>query len=222
MIDSTQVISGGTVFAVPVVLLGGLIAGLNPCCLAMYPAAAASCCATCNTVMPARKALTHSIMFIVGAAVATSFLGVVAALFGRVLGQFGSSFRYAVAVIPLIMGLHLLGWIQLPFHRISPKVLKPGFTSAFAAGFLLSMAITPCGTPVLAAVLSYVAYKGSFAFGALLLFAYGIGAGLPVVALGTISGNLALRLNGLGWSRWVDRVSGTILIASGLYLLWLA
>jgi cytochrome c biogenesis protein CcdA len=223
VIDPAHALATGNLLAIPAVLLGGLIAGMNPCCLAMYPAAAASCCATCNTTQaPTRNALYHSLVFIFGAAVATSLLGMGAALLGRVMGQFGSPFRYAVAAIPLLMGLHLLGWVRLPLHTIPVKVLQPGLVSAFATGFLLSLALSPCGTPVLAAVLSYVALKGSIVFGALLLFIYGIGAGVPVVILGTISGGFANRLTALGRQHWVDRISGLVLIAMGLYLLWLA
>ena len=222
MIDPAHAFANGSLLAVPAVLLGGLMAGFNPCCLAMYPAATASCCATCNTKTSAKNALNHSLMFVLGAAVATSLLGVGAAVLGRVMGQFGSPFRYAIAAIPLMIGLHLLGWFRLPLHAVPAKVLQPGLASAFATGFLLSLAISPCGTPVLAAVLSYVALKGSIAFGALLLFIYGVGAAAPVIVLGTVSGSFAHRLTAVGHQHWVDRVSGIILILMSLYLLWIA
>ena len=222
MIDLPYALSSGSLLAVPAVLLGGLIAGVNPCCLAMYPAAAASCCATCNTKAPARNAIHHSVMFVLGTAFATSLLGIAAALLGRVMGQFGSGFRYMIAAIPLVMGLHLLGWLRLPVHAIPTRVLQPGLASAFATGFVLSLAISPCGTPVLAAVLSYVAFKGSILFGALLLFIYGIGAGTPVVGLATISGGLAGKLAAIGRQHWLDRVSGIILVGFSLYLFWVA
>ncbi|WP_290997284.1 cytochrome c biogenesis protein CcdA [Hyphomicrobium sp.] len=41
---------------------------------------------------------------------------------------------------------------------------------AFGTGFLLSPVLGPCGTPILAAVLSYAAYQGQMLYGALLLF----------------------------------------------------
>lgn len=39
-----RALSAGGVLAFPIALLGGFIAALNPCCLALYPAAAATCC----------------------------------------------------------------------------------------------------------------------------------------------------------------------------------
>lgn len=38
-------LADGGFYAVPAALVGGLLTGLNPCCLPMYPAAAATCCA---------------------------------------------------------------------------------------------------------------------------------------------------------------------------------
>jgi cytochrome c biogenesis protein CcdA len=75
---------------------------------------------------------------------------------------------------------------------------------------------------LLAAVLSYVAFKGSMAFGALLLFFYGLGAGAPVIALGTVFATYSQRLALLGRRRWVDGISGVVLIVMSLYLLWIA
>ena len=42
----SQALSGGNIAALPLALVGGVIAGVNPCCLALYPAAAGACCGT--------------------------------------------------------------------------------------------------------------------------------------------------------------------------------
>ena len=39
-----KALSAGGILALPIALLGGLVSALNPCCLALYPAAAATCC----------------------------------------------------------------------------------------------------------------------------------------------------------------------------------
>jgi cytochrome c biogenesis protein CcdA len=38
-------LSGGSLVALPLVVVGGVVTGLNPCCLPLSPAAAATCCA---------------------------------------------------------------------------------------------------------------------------------------------------------------------------------
>ena len=211
--------SGGLV-AVPLALAGGVVAGLNPCCFPLYPAAAATCCAgRCDT--PA-AGVRNSGAFVAGIATATALLGVAAAVAGRALSGLGGWAPYLIAVVPIVMGLHLLGWVTIPLPSFSGTVRAGGILGAFATGLLLSLVIAPCGTPVLASVLSFAAYKQSLVYGAALLFAYGIGVGLPILLLGTAASELARRLDRLGWRVWVDRLSGAALVVMGFYLLWVA
>lgn len=226
---SFDVVSHGTVLAFPLVLLAGVVAGCNPCCVALYPAAAAMYCGTsatdacCGTsVVVKGSGLKSAIAFMFGIAAATTVLGIIAAMAGRVVGQLGSGFRYAIAAIPLIMGLHLLGWLRLPIGTLPQRAIRNGLTGEFGAGFLLSLALTPCGTPVLASVLSYVAYKASVVYGAILLFFYGVGSGLPAVLVGTTARKLTAKLERAGYGLWTERISGTALLILGLFLVWRA
>lgn len=129
-------------------------------------------------------------------------------------------FRYAIAFLPIVMGADRLGWIHLP--ALTPKVRGTGLTGAFGTGLLRSLILGPCGTPVLASVLSFAAYKQSIAFGGLLLFTYGIGNGFPVLPVGTASSAVLKRIQGGRLGSWIDPAIGALLIALGLYLLWLA
>src|SRR5215469_7038472 len=164
--DFASEISGalarGSVIALPLSFVGGLIAGLNPCCLALYPAAAASCCAgrDCGP----RRTFANAFGFLLGVAVAMAMLGLAVSFAGRITGL-GRAWRYLVAVVPLVMGLNLLGWINVRLDRLSRLSIRTG--SAFGMGFLLSLVIGPCGTPLLASVLSYAAYQGQTLYGTL-------------------------------------------------------
>lgn len=214
-----RALSAGGVLALPVALLGGFIAALNPCCLALYPAAAATCCGVRESA--ARRSLPNSTAFVVGMATAMALLGTVAAVAGRIVSG-GSWLRYAVAVVPLVMGMQVLGWLHLPLPTFSMSQSKLNVASAFGSGFLLSLVIAPCGTPVLASVLSYAALKGNAYFGALLLFVYGLGAGIPLLTAAILSSRFAQRLDLRGYREWVDRVTGVLLFGLGFYLLWIA
>lgn len=222
MMDVASEIGGalasGSMAALPLSLMGGVIAGLNPCCLALYPAAAASCCAArdCGS----RRTSANALAFLLGIAVAMALLGIAVSFAGRITGL-GSAGRYLVAIVPLVMGLNLLGWIHLPLDRLSRLPVRAG-GSAFGMGFLLSLVIGPCGTPLLASVLSYAAYQGQMFYGAILLFLYGLGVGTPLLLAGTAANGLARRLDGAGWKVWIDRATGIILLALGFYLLWIA
>jgi len=218
--------SHGILFAFPLSLLAGAVAALNPCCVAIYPSAAATWCGVdsaqgCSSVTGAsqRSTLMSSIAFVFGIAAANTVLGLCAALAGRFVGQLGVGFRYVVAMVPLMMGLHLIGWLRLPINSHT-KTMAAGWFGAFGVGFLLSVAITPCGTPILASMLSYVAYKRSLFAGGTLLFAYGIGFGIPAAVVATTAGRLLAKLKDVGYQEWAERIAGAALIGLAFWLLW--
>ena len=126
--------------------------------------------------------------------------------------------KYAIALLPILMGVYRLGWIRLPMSM--PKGFGPGLGGAFGTGLMLSLIIGPCGTPVLASVLSYAAYRQSFLYGGLLLFIYGIGTGMPVTLVGTAAGGVLKKLDCSRLGNWVDPIVGSLLILLGFYLLW--
>lgn len=212
-------LDAGSPVALPIALVGGLVMGLNPCCLALYPAAAASCCADSCHEPRERTPLSRAALFMLGTATATTILGVVAAVAGHVMTNLGGWVRYLVAVVPLVMGAHVLGILELPLPKGVANRKRRGLLGAYVTGLLLSLVIGPCGTPALAAILSYAAYKGSAVYGAILLFAYGIGNGLPLLVVGMTAGGLAAKLRDVKWLRWIERGSGAVLVGLGLYLI---
>ena len=211
----SRALTAGDMIVLPLALAGGLVAGMNPCCLALYPAAAGACCSVQGQVKI--QTVWNAAAFILGIAVAGAALGLLTVYIGRV-AAIGTTFKYAIAFLPILMGVYRLGWIRLPL-RI-PQTFRPGLGGAFGTGLLLSLIIGPCGTPVLASLLSFVAYKQSFIYGGLLLFLYGIGNGLPLMLVGTTAGGILKRLEGSRFAIWIDPAVGGLLILLGFYLLW--
>jgi len=215
-INLSQALSGGNLVALPLALAGGVLAGMNPCCLALYPAAAGACCSV-REQQTLRRSFGNAVAFVLGIAIAIAALGAIAAYVGRI-AEIGTPVKYAIAAIPIFMGLYRLGWVKLP--AFSPKPFQPGVGGAFGTGLLLSLIIGPCGTPVLASVLSYAAYKQSFVYGGLLLFLYGLGTGLPLVLVGTAAGGILKRFDCSRFGRLIDPMLGSSLLLLGFYLLW--
>jgi cytochrome c-type biogenesis protein len=211
----SEALAAGNIVALPLALLGGLVAGMNPCCLALYPAAAVACCSMQGQII--KRPLGNAVAFVLGIAVAVASLGVLSAYIGRV-AVMGTPFKYAIAFLPILMGVYRFGWIRLPL--ITPQVFHPGIGGAFGTGLLLSLIIGPCGTPLLVSVLSFAIYKQSFIYGGLLLFLYGIGNGLPVMLVGTAAGGVLKRLDCSRFGNWIDPIVGALLILLGFYLLW--
>jgi cytochrome c biogenesis protein CcdA len=205
--------------ALPLMLLRGLIAGLNPCCLALYPAAAATCCGVRG--QGTKQAFSAALAFTTGLALATSTLGMMAAWGGR-LFSVARPFRYAIAAVPLLMGLHLLGFLKLPLPDLASRMIRRRIGTAFSTGFLFSLVIGPCSTPVFASVLSCAAYGQNAAYGGVLLFVYGLGAGIPILLSGAAIGRFAQRLERAGFGAWINRAVGVSILLLGFYLFWIA
>ena len=72
-------------------------------------------------------------------------------------------------------------------------------------------------------ILTYVmAQQSGVGYGAALLFLYALGCGVPVVLAGSFAGALK-RLRQFGrWNERINQVSGALLVAVGLYFLWVA
>ncbi len=211
----------GSFVALPLAFIGGIIAGLNPCCLPIYPAAAGCCAALKKETV--RGNIGIATLFILGGSVVTTILGIVSGLAGVVFGRVGTWPFYIVSAVPIIFGLYLLKVIHFRLPTFSGFDMKAhGPIGAFFMGGLLGIVITPCATPILAGLLSYVATTGNPTWGGLLLFIYGIGIGIPIILVGTAFASVIARLSSEKSRRWADYISGALLIGVGLYLIWIA
>jgi cytochrome c-type biogenesis protein len=233
----TPFLSGGSLLALPLVVLGGLITAFNPCCLPMYPAVfgfiGGACCSKEGTTstecdQPATKPLTSiTLLFVLGIATATSIMGVLTAGLGWVFGRFDTTFLVLLAAVPLLMGLNLLGLLPLRLpvlhsarlHAIADERLKHKVT-AFGAGLAFSLAIAPCATPILLGILTLVAMQDDLIYGGVLMFFYGLGAGLPLLLIGHGFNRMQNLLNTPQRQQWLRRVTGMLLIGVSLYIIW--
>ncbi len=211
-------------FGFVLVFLGGLVTSLGPCNVATIPLIVGFVGGSVD--LSRRRAFSLSLAFALGLAVTFVLLGVSAALIGGLVGVAIRWWYYLVAVICFVIGLQMLGALQLQiptwFGRLRERVKIKGVPGAFALGLVSGLVASQCATPVLAAILTYVMLKGAIVYGAALLFVYALGRGVPVVLAGTFTGVLK-GLKSLGrWSEWIEKASGVVIIAVGLYFLWIA
>lgn len=213
---------GSFLFALPVALLAGVIAGLNPCCLPLYPAAAGCCTALRKETV--RGNLGTAVGFILGGSLVTMVLGVLSGLAGSVFGGLASWPVYIIALVPFVFGLHLLGVVSIPLPSLGGESRKTprGPVAAAIAGALFGLVITPCATPVLAGLLAYVASTGDPVVGGLLLFIYGLGIGIPIILIGTAAASMVARLSTERARRVAEYLTGIVLVGVSLYLVWIA
>ncbi len=231
-------LANGSLLALPLVIVGGLITAFNPCCLPMYPAIfgfmGRSCCCRISEceddAAPPPKHLPRiALIFVLGMATATALMGLLTAGLGWVFGRFHPLLQIALALVPLTMGLHLLGLITVKLPAWSIKGL-PDFgpqrfrhtTTAFAAGLAFSLAIAPCATPILLGILTLVAMQGDMLWGAILMFIYGLGTGIPLLLVGHGFERLQPYLSASRHLQWLRTISGLLLTGVGVYMVWLA
>jgi cytochrome c-type biogenesis protein len=206
------------------VFLGGLVTSLGPCNVATIPLIVGFVGGSAD--LSRRRSFSLSLAFALGLAVTFVLLGVAVALVGGMVGVAMRGWYYLVAVICFVIGLQMLGVLQLQiptwFGRLRERVVTiKGTPGAFALGLVSGLVASQCATPVLAAILTYVMLKGALVYGAALLFVYALGRGVPVVLAGTFTGALK-GLQSLGrWSEWIERASGVVIIVVGLYFLWI-
>ena len=97
-----------------------------------------------------------------------------------------------------------------------------GVFGALGLGTIMGLVGSHCGTPILLVILSFAMLEGNMVYGASLLFIYGLDRGVPLVLAGTFTGVVKNMGKIARWSKVMEKVAGSILIAIGLYYFWLA
>jgi cytochrome c biogenesis protein CcdA len=220
--DLQQILQHSPWLAVVAVFFGGITTALNPCVLAMVPLLMSVIAGNRETTT-VRRSLVFSLFFVLGLALTFTTLGLISGLMGRMFGDVGRFWKYAVAGVCLLMGLHLLGAIKWNMPVPSGiRVKKQGNIGAFLLGLLFGIVSTPCAVPILAVVLAYVVGEGNSVFGGLLLFVYALGHSGLVLIAGTSVGAAKGLLESKGLRKAhaiIQKVAGVLIIGIGLYFL---
>lgn len=207
------------------VFLGGIVTSIGPCNIAMIPLIVGYIGGSHD--LPRRKSFTISLVFTLGLAITFMLLGIIASLVGGLIGGSTRLWYYLVAAVCLVIGLQMLGiiHIEMPswFGGLREKVRTRGLLGALLLGLVSGLVSSQCATPVLAAILTYVmAQKTGMVYGAVLLFIYALGRGVPILLAGTFTGVLKTFRNLGKWAGWFEKASGVIIILVGFYFLWIA
>ena len=173
------------------------------------------------------RAFTLSLLFSVGILITIALIGVVTALAGRMLGDVGRWGNWFVAGIFFVVGLHLLDVIPLNFNAGQVGMKRKGLRAAFVLGLIFGVALGPCTFAYMAPMLAvtFQVAADQFAYGVLLLAAYGLGHCAVIVLAGT---STELVEKALHWNkdsagaRVLKKVCGLLVLLGGLWLLYTA
>ncbi|BCW99232.1 MAG: cytochrome c biogenesis protein [Armatimonadota bacterium] len=222
--DLSGLIASGSIFAYALVVAAGVVTSIGPCNMAMVPVIVAFVGGSSD--ISRGRAVALSAAFALGAAVTFTLLGVAAAVVGGLFGPHKSLLYYIVSAVCILLGLSMLGAIRLQLPGFSAQGAAArvgrGIPGAFLLGMVVGLAGSQCGTPALAAILSVAMAQGKIAYGAALLFAYGLGRGVPIIVAGASAGAVVASPRLASASAALERVAGVVLIGVGLFFWWRA
>ena len=227
MIDITnyftnQVSSGQfQLLFIGVSFLGGILASISPCSLAMLPVVIGYIGGYGDR--DNKKIFWQLLSFILGAAIVFSVIGVICALTGRVFISFaGDYFILIMASVLFALGLNLLGVLDLNFPTLISKIPQNSNNSKFLYPMLLgavfAIAGTPCSTPILAGIMSFAAISNSILLSILMLFAFALVQGVILFVAGMFTNIIKHFGDVVSVSEIMIKLSGGLLVFASLYM----
>lgn len=186
----------------------GLLLAFTPCSLPMIPIISSM---VVGSQAKPRRAFFLSLSYVVAMAGTYAIVGVAAAMAGANLQATLQSpwLLSAFAVLFLVLASSLFGLfeLQLPAFLVN-RLQSAGqgqsggsLPGAAMLGFLSALLVGPCMTAPLAGALLYIGQTGSAAYGAMVLFALGLGMGLPLLAIAVFGAQVLPRPGA-----WMERV----------------
>lgn len=126
--------------------LGGLVASISPCSLAMLPIIIGYV-GGYSKESPA-KTFLQMLFFVFGTAIVFSVIGIICAVTGKVFISFaGGYFGIFLAGIIMVMGLKLLGILDFELPVLIKEMPKNNSTNTFFYPILLGGVFALAGTP---------------------------------------------------------------------------
>lgn len=204
--------------------LAGMLSILSPCVLPLVPIVL-STAASRHRFGPAALAGGLAVSFVA--------VGLFVALVGFGLGLDLGVFRSAGAVVMILIGTVMLlpslqarvalaagpvgNWTERRFGGFD----ESGWQGQFGVGLLLGTVWSPCVGPTLGAASLMAARGENLGQVIVTMLAFGIGAALPLLLLGSVSRDIFNRNRDrmLSAGKWLKSVFGGILIAIGLLIL---
>lgn len=204
----------------------GLLSFLSPCTLPLLPGYLAFMSGLGIEEAQARQNMrtvfTAALLFVLGFSLVFVALGATASYLGSLVQQYHAMLVRVAGLFIILMALMIIGLVQIPglyrerrFHL--GRVI--GRWSALPLGMAFAFGWVPCIGPILGATLGVAAAQGTAQLGALLLFAYALGLGVPFLIV-ALSADRAIRALApiRRHYRAVNVTGGAVLLVMGVFL----
>ena len=196
--------------------LEGVVSFVSPCMLPLLPVYVAYFAADEAT---GRQKFVRALAFVCGFSVIFIVLGVFAGTLGAALASHRTAVDVVCGTMVIVFGLGYLGLFRLPFTGVKNGRKLNGVVPAFLFGFVYSVNLTPCVGAFLGVALMQAASEGGAAKGALLLFAYSCGLGVPFVLSAVLLGKFGSTFGFIKRHyNVINPMCGGLLVLFGLWM----
>jgi cytochrome c-type biogenesis protein len=203
-------------------LLAGIVSFASPCVLPLVPGYLSFVAG--SQAQDGRRLFLPTMLFVLGFALVFTamgaFSGVVVRIFRSAEGQLVAGLVVAAIGALMLMYALRLGTPAL-FADRRPLLarVRPGPAGALPLGMAFAIGWTPCIGPVLAGIFLLAGAQGGGTWGAVLLFFYSLGLGLPFLLIGLgvtrLTGALAFVKRNY---HWFAGAGGVLLLGVGILL----
>ncbi|WP_373539183.1 cytochrome c biogenesis protein CcdA [Chamaesiphon sp.] len=198
----------------PLAFVGGLIASVSPCILALLPLNL-TYIGTRN-ITSRSDAFVKAGLFVLGNVIILGLFGLVSSFAGAVMVEYRGHINVAVGAIILIMGFGLLGLIRIPLPQINVDGSNFG---PFGVGLTFALVSSPCASPVLFAVLAAAGASGSQLLAVLTMASYAFGYTIIIFLASLLTGFAKQAKLLLKHSENITKFGSAALILAGIYYL---
>lgn len=201
----------------------GILSFLSPCVLPLVPAFLVTIAGEARAGAAARvRTVAHAFAFVLGFSVVFTLLWIAIAAVGALAGELVYRLQQAAGVLLVVLGMHMIGLITVPFldRRLDVHLERraSGLTRSFLIGTAFGVGMTPCVGPYLGTILTMVLGL-ELASGGVLLLAYALGLGVPFLVVATGIGSAGAAIRALSRHiRAVNVAGGVVIVATGLLL----
>lgn len=176
--------------------LSGVLSTLSPCVLPLLPIVLGS------AGMASRRG---PVALVAGVMLSFSAIGIFLVTAGSALGLGEDAFRGVAAVLLVLVGIVLMApalqgrlatlasGASNSGHALLSGLRLEGSRGQFLVGLVLGAVWSPCIGPTLGAALALASQGKSWTHAVLLMMLYGLGAGTPMLLLGSVSRVVAAR-----------------------------
>ncbi len=206
------------------VFVEGILTFVSPCMLPMIPLYIAYMAGGDVEGKSSFQRMAGTMGFVLGFTVIFVLMGMTATTLGHLLKDYREYLERVGGVLLVIFGLFYAGVLKIPLlsreRRMDLYVNGRGFLVSLLFGVIFSLGWTPCIGPFLGSVLWMAGLSETLMQGALLLFVYSLGLGIPFILTGLMLDQFrSISSKLMKYHRMIQVFSGLLLVLMGVLMI---